>query len=66
MLNTLLVLEMGSLPIKIVAMERVVKHMFKVQESLVHFDFLESRRCMQKIFKRRKKAKFYILVGYNI
>ena len=48
---------MGSLPVKIMAMERVVKHMFKVQESLVHFDFLESRRRMQKNIQKTQKGK---------
>ena len=35
-LDTLLVLAMGSLLIKIMAMEKVVKYMFKVQESPSH------------------------------
>ena len=61
MAYTLLLLEIGSLPIEIMAMERVVEYMFKVQKSSSHQQLLELHGKKAKRSKRHIKAKFCIV-----
>ena len=60
-----LLLKTKSLPAEIMAMERVVEYMFKVQK-VPHIDFLEFHGKQANISKRCTKAKFCVPVGYKI
>ena len=58
-------LRQGSFPIEIMATERVVDYMLKVQ-NVPHIDFLELNGKQAKRSKTRIKAKFCAPVGCNI